>query len=309
MSSSAFNTIAFQAKTSFAEKWSSLLNRTLEYNGVGMQMVNKRYEGEIKRRGDVVHIQNIPDVGVTDYDPTTPMSYELLHTTDLQLLIDQAKMYAFRVEDITQALSSVEFAKGLLERARMGIDLERDTHIMNHFSDIPTGNLVNGGTTLELTKNNAYEVFVRIATILAGNNAVQSWRNDIYEPGTMVKNAKPYCVINPAVQGILLQSPQFIHPTNAGDSVLRRGSIGQIAGLDILVSTNVRTTDNKVNIMAGINDAIGFAGSVTGSEKLRSEDFFADLFRGLYCYGSKVLVPNGLAGAVVDVSAITGDIG
>lgn len=85
----------------------------------------------------------------------------------------------------------------------------------------------------------------------------------------------PYVVINPDVEAILIQSPDFIHATNAGDRVLREGSIGTIAGLDVLVSTNLPTTTGKVNIMAGINAAIAYAGNISKIEAMRDNKFSA----------------------------------
>lgn len=97
----------------------------------------------------------------------------------------------------------------------------------------------------------------------------------------------PYVVINPDVEAILIQSPDFIHATNAGDRVLREGSIGTIAGLDVLVSTNLPTTTGKVNIMAGINTAIAYAGNISKIEAMRDNKFFGDNVRGLYVYGKR----------------------
>ncbi len=54
----------------------------------------------------------------------------------------------------------------------------------------------------------------------------------------------------------MLQSPEFISAHNVADKTLREGSIGRIAGMDVLVSTNLTEVDGKYYILAGTNDAI-----------------------------------------------------
>ena len=63
------------------------------------------------------------------------------------------------------------------------------------------------------------------------------------------------------------------------------------------------TTTKKVNIMAGINEAIAYAGNISKVESMRDDKFFGDNVRGLYVYGKKVVLPKALAGMVVDVTA------
>ena len=157
---------------------------------------------------------------------------------------------------------------------------------------------------MSLTPENAYKCLVWLSKTLKNNNAVQQPNDKVFKSNQAGSGeAMPYVIINPDVEAVLLQSPDFIHATNAGDRVLREGSIGTIAGLDVLVSTNLPTVDNKVNIMAGINDAIAFAGNVTQVETIRDDKFFGNNIRGLYVYGKKVVLPKALAGITADVSA------
>ena len=171
---------------------------------------------------------------------------------------------------------------------------------MSAFSEIPEANKLSNIT---LTPSNAYKCLVWLSKTLKNNNAIQAKNDQVFKNNQAGGDAMPYVIINPDVEAILLQSPDFIHSTQAGDRVLREGSIGTIAGLDVLVSTNLPTTANKVNIMAGINDAIAYVGNVCKVESIRDDKFFGDNIRGLYVYGKKVVLPKALAGMTVDVSA------
>ena len=295
-------TMGKQAPGFIPEFWSKLLNKKLEKSGAGMKIVNKNYEGEIKNSGDTVHIQEVPGITVTPYDRTRALSYETPNGTSQALVIDQEKYFAFKVQDITKAQSNVSLADKFMEEAKKGIEIVKDSFILGKFSDIPNGNKLADVT---LTVSNAYAVFVNLARILKNNGAMQTIdaESKIFKTSNKTGEAMPYVVINPDVEAVLLQTPEFIHASDSGDKVLRNGSIGSIAGLDIMVSNNLPTAvDGKVNIMAGINDAITFASQVIKIETIRDTEGFNDLVRGLFVYGAKTVIPNALSGITVTVS-------
>lgn len=295
-------TMGKQAAVFIPEYWSKLLNKKLEKSGAGMKIVNRNYEGEIKNSGDTVHIQEVPGITVTPYDRTQALSYETPNGTSQALVVDQEKYFAFKVEDITKAQSNVSLADKFMEEAKKGIDIVKDSYILGKFADIPNGNKLADVT---LTTSNAYAVFVNLARILKNNGAMQTIdaESKIFKTSNKTGEAMPYVVINPDVEAVLLQTPEFIHASDSGDKVLRNGSIGSIAGLDIMVSNNLPTdVDGKVNIMAGINDAITFASKVIKIETIRDTQGFNDLVRGLYVYGAKTVIPNALSGVTVTVS-------
>ena len=301
-------TIGTQMPKIIPEVWSASLNKKLDKSGVGMKIVNKIYEKDIKNYGDTVHIGELGDVNVIDYeegDLSTGMTLQKVSSTDQVLKLDQQKAFNFFLSDVTQAQAKIkDLQKKFEKRAKIAVDTVKDTFILGAFADIPAANKLADVT---LTKDNAYDTFVELAKILKNNNAIQSDLDEISKDN-QADGSLPWVVINPDVEAILLKSPEFIHATEKGDKVLRKGSIGSIAGLDVLVSTNLPTTSYKVNVMAGINDAIAFAGNISKVEVIRNDMFFGDNVRGLYVYGKKVVLPNALAGVVMTVgSAPSGD--
>ena len=300
-------TLERQAAKLIPELWSLSLNKKLDKSGVGMKIVNKIYEKDIKNYGDTVHIGEIGDVTISDYSEDESdggVTYQRVDATSQDLKIDQSKSFGIFLSDITQKQSNIKDLQAKFEaRAKTAVDLVKDTFILSAFSEIPAENKKGTDTAITLTKDNAYQVLVWLAKTLKNNNAVQTKNDQVFKSNQAAGEAMPYVVINPDVEAILIQSPDFIHATNAGDRVLREGSIGTIAGLDVLVSTNLPTTTGKVNIMAGINAASAYAGNISKIEAMRDNKFFGDNVRGLYVYGKKVVLPKALAGVVVDVSA------
>ena len=86
------------------EVWSatllSVLERSLVY--AGAPCVNRNYEGDIAAYGDTVHIVSIADPTIVDYAKDTDLTVEVLTDSDQQLVIDQAKAFAFEIDDIAE---------------------------------------------------------------------------------------------------------------------------------------------------------------------------------------------------------------
>ena len=271
-----------------SEVWSQKLTALLDKSGVMMQCVTRNYEGEIKNSGDTVHIRTFGDVTVKDYSGS--ITYDDLTSPTDTLLIDQKKYFAFKVDDVSKAQSNIDIMAGYLERAKIAIDLAKDSFLLGKHVDVPVGNIV--GTDLApvaLTKDNIYTNFVAVAKALKKASAT-------------AKGQKPWIVINPDIEALLIQAPEFIQANQTGDKTLKEGSIGKIAGLEVLVCTNFTDTAGKYYVLAGTNDAVTFASQVVEIESLRLHDSFDTAVRGLYVYGAKTVQDDALAKLVCTVA-------
>ena len=274
-------TLKRQGAAIIPEVWSMTLNKTLDKSGVGMKIVNLIHEQDSCQYGDTVNIGELGDVTVADYsedESTGGVTYQRLDAKNQQLKLDQSKAFGIFISDITLRQTNQQNLMAKFEaRARTAIDLTKDTFILSAFSEIDENNKLDN---VVLTPENAYKCLVWLSKTLKNNNAIQVRNDQVFKMNQAgCGEAMPYVVINPDVEAILLQSPDFIHATQAGDRVLREGSIGTIAGLDVLVSTNLPTVSGKVNIMAGINDAIAYVGNVSQIEEIRDDKFFFFFFR------------------------------
>ena len=80
-------------------------------------VTNNSYFGEIANQGDVVRIQKEPDVTVNALQRHTTISVEKLDDTDFQLTIDKANYFAFKMDDIEEQFSHVDFVSLAADRA------------------------------------------------------------------------------------------------------------------------------------------------------------------------------------------------
>ena len=271
------------------EIWSQKLNTMLDKDCVMLQCVNRNYEGEIKNQGDKVKIITPAAVTISTLGSSN-ITYEALEPSSTSLVIDQKKFFAFKVDDVAQVQANSDIMEAHLRNDKKAIEEVQDAYLLAQHAYVPSGNVVGTeALPISLNKTTIYEKFVNLALCLKNSNAASA-------------DKRPWVVINPTIESYLLQSTEFINAHNVADETLREGAIGRIAGMDVLVSTNLTATDGKYYVLAGTNDAITFASQLAKIESLRDKDSFSDLVRGLYLYGAKTVQPNALAKMIVSAS-------
>jgi hypothetical protein len=258
--------------------WSARILAKLEKNLVFAQpgVVNRDYEGDIRADGDRVHIHSFNDLTVSSYTKnSTTISYENLTDSRVTLLIDQSKYFAFSIDDIDAAQMRPKLIDAASDRAAYQLAEVADSYIAGLYSGASTSGPDNTIETSQFTATNVYQKFVDLAVLMDQGNLPAEGR---------------YVVVPPWVKGLLLQNSTFV--TASQPSVVLNGQIGQIAGLNILVSNNVKTTGTSPvvsHMMAGHASALAYAEQIVNVEGLRLEGSFADAVRGLHLYGGKVL--------------------
>ena len=258
----------------------------LEKNCVMLQCVNRNWEGDIKNQGDTVKIITPAEVSVSTLTTDT-ITYSSLTPTSKDLVIDQRKFFAFKIDDVAKVQSNTNIMEAHLNNATKAIEEVQDSYLLGLHTDVPEANIVGSESSpITLSKTTIYENFVKLALALKNANAIHA--------GT-----RPWVVINPDIEAYLLQSTEFISAYKVADETLREGSIGRIAGMDVLVSTNLADVSSKYYVLAGTNEAITFASQLAKIESLRDKDSFSDLVRGLYLYGAKTVQPNALAKMII----------
>lgn len=268
------------------EIWSQKLNTMLEKDCVMLQCVNRNYEGDIKNQGDKVKIITPAKVSVSTLSDTS-LTYDELEPTSMDLVIDQKKFFAFKINDVATVQANTDIMEAHLANAKKAIEEVQDAYLLSQHAYVDAANIVGSNETpITLDKTTIYEQFVKLALALKNSDAVTGTK-------------RPWVVINPTIESYLLQSTEFIGAHNVADETLREGAIGRIAGMDVLVSTNLTATDGLYYVLAGTNDAITFASQLSKVESLRDKDSFSDLVRGLYLYGAKTVEPKAIAKMVI----------
>ena len=274
------------------EVMSKKMLRNLDANSVWKGLVNHNWEGEIKEAGDTVIINQYGDIAVKDYVIGTAIEYEHPEGENLILKVDQQKYFAFFIDKISRVQAKPELINGYFDRAKVAINLEKDTYLSTlAFAGIDAGNIEN---TTGLSKDTVYGYF----TALMGK---LRWANVIQSNGVGFDGKRPFAVVDPDVLGVILAAPENLKSTAEGDKTSREGTVVKFAGCDIKVSTNADKDSKKV--IVGTTEAITLADQITETQTVRDKDAIGGAYcSGLYVYGAKVVQPKALAGGTVTIA-------
>jgi hypothetical protein len=282
------------------ELWSGKLLEKFYGQSVFGEVCNTDYEGEIKQKGDKVIIRQVPDVSITDYEVGDTITYEDLVSTTKNLTIDHAKLFAFKLDNITKIQSDLKLFDAWTADAAEQMKKVIDAHVL---ATVYTGaaaanagatagkisgniNLGTAAASLAITKENILDWIVDMGTVLD--------EQDVPENGR-------FLIIPAALAGKIKKSDlKDASITGDGTSALRNGRLGEIDRFTLYTSNRVAVTSGKYNIIAGTNHAISFASQFTNVEHLEKlERTFGSAMRGLNVYGFAVLRPEALVHSVV----------
>ncbi|MGL4656376.1 MAG: P22 coat protein - protein 5 domain protein [Sarcina sp.] len=267
-------------KNFIPEVWSARMLANLDKKLVFGNCVNRDYEGEIKEQGDKVKVNRIGPVTISDYTGTLPAPEELT-STQVELVIDQAKAFNFKVDDIDAAQANVKLIDKGMERAAYGIADVIDTHIASFTSQ---AGLKVGSTAspVSITPANAYDGLVDLGVELDEANVTKQGR---------------FAVLPPWYLGALTKDPRFTKEYTILENGLVEGA--KVAGFTLWESNNVVKSGSNYSILAGTEMAIAYAGQVSTIEAYRPESSFADALKGLWVYGAAVFEPNAICQFIV----------
>ena len=111
------------------------LRKTAVVNAI----TNNSYFGEIANQGDTVRIQKEPDVTVNALQRHTGISVEKLDDQDFSLTIDKANYFAFKMDDIEEQFSHVDFVRMASDRAAYKMADAMDEECLGYLSGYTGG--------------------------------------------------------------------------------------------------------------------------------------------------------------------------
>lgn len=258
------------------------LEKTLIYGQP--QVVNRDYEGEISEYGDRVYIHGIGEIAVADYSrDVTTVNYQLLDDSRTELVINQSKYFAFRVDDLDKAQQKPKVIDAASQKATNTLAGVADRHLAGLYTGAGLVIDDGAGASVQLTAANVYSFAVRASVMMDEANVPAEGR---------------YMIVPPWVAGLMLMDDKFL--LKADPKQILNGQVAQAAGFSILKSNNVPMTPGVApapdvwHITAGTSAAISYAEQIGKTEGLRLQDSFSDAVRGLHLYGAKVMQPKAL---------------
>jgi hypothetical protein len=289
--------------TFIPEVWSGKLVEKFYDATVFGEIANTDYEGEITSMGDKVKIRTVPNITVRTYKKGGSLVYENPESANVELNVDQAKYFGFKVDDIDKFQSDLPLMDKWAADGGEQMKIAIDTDILG--AVYPLAAAANKGATAG-RKSASYNLgatgspfVVTVANVLELITAVAAVGDEQNWPET------GRWMVIPAWMRWVLMNSDLKNASLAGDesSILRNGRIGMVDRFMIYVSNNVASVVDGAftayHVVAGHISGLTFASQMTQMETLKAESTFGNIVRGLNVYGYQVVKPESIADVYV----------
>ena len=248
-------------------------------------ITNTDYAGEIENYGDTVNIIKEPTISVSSYTRGGQINIQNLADDQLQLVVDQANAFAFKVDDIEERQSHVNWESLATSSGAYAL---KDSYDENVIAAMVSG----AGTTVGSD----------------GSGTDTGFGTSEEDPANILANAakRLHGADVPTDNRWFLGTPEFYEQlgnssaklmdasvTGDSKSPLRNGNVleGRVNGFKLYMTNNfaASTTSNYYKVLYGHMSSTATANAIAKTEVVRDPDSFADIVRGLHVFGRKVL--------------------
>jgi len=289
---------------------------------VAEDITNTDYTGEIENFGDTVNIIKEPTLTVSAYTRGSVVNAQDLADDQITLTVDQANAFAFKIDDIEERHSHVNFEALATSSGAFALKRKFDANILQAMSDgagiagADDASLSGGLTTTNSALGTA-SAPINVETNDAGINLMLLMARVLDDQSVPEENR--WFVAPPIFYEKMFQAGNKmaeVQVTGDGSSNLRNGlaTPGTLAGFTCYKSTALNSTsgtdqvtlsglatDASENIvLAGHISSTSTASHIAKTEVVRSTESFSDVVRGLHVFGRKVLRPEGLVRGIID---------
>jgi hypothetical protein len=295
------------------------------------EITNSDYFGEISAQGDTVQIIKEPEISVQAYTRGTTVTAQDLDDEDFQLTIDKANYFAFKMDDIEEAHSHVNFMQLATDRAAYRLKDQYDQDVLGYLCGFKQSALHGSPDTANTTVNGSKSVI--ITTSSAGDHSIPLTARMPGATSLPTATASPAMVVARMARLLdqqqvdtdgrwLVVDPVFMELLRDEDSRFMNADFGESGGLRnglvinsfhgfrMYVSSNLPavgtgpgtsgSSNQNANfgvIVGGHDSAVATAEQINKTESYRDPDSFSDIVRGMHLYGRKILRPEGIVTA------------
>ena len=121
--------------------YSQKVQQAFRKTSVVESITNSDYFGEIANYGDTVKIIKEPEITVKEYARGTQITPQDLDDEDFSLVVDKANYFAFKVDDIEEAHSHVNFESLASDRAGYRLRDQHDQEVLGYLSGFKQGTI------------------------------------------------------------------------------------------------------------------------------------------------------------------------
>ena len=289
---------------------------------VAEDITNTDYTGEIENFGDTVNIIKEPTLTVSAYTRGSVVNPQDLADDQVTMTVDQANAFAFKIDDIEERHSHVNFEALATSSGAFALKRKFDANILQAMSDgagIAGADdaSLSGGLTTTNTALGTASAPINVETDDAGINLMLLMARVLDDQSVPEENR--WFVAPPIFYEKMFQAGNKmaeVQVTGDASSNLRNGlatpgtlagfrcykstALNSTAGTDQVTLSGVATDASENVILAGHISSTSTASHIAKTEVVRSTESFSDVVRGLHVFGRKVLRPESIVRGVID---------
>ena len=267
------------AVTNFIQTiWSKKIQDDLELKCKLVDNCLRDYEGDCKFARSV-KILGVGEPTISEYNGTSPLSYEAMSDRGQTLTIDQQYSFSFLVDDIDKAQSVQGLAEKYQEKAVHGLAVKRDAYVASLIKGA-----ANATTASALSREGVKEAI---------DEAIVALRERNFDEEGVIE-------ITPAVYNLFKN--ELITLSTNNPEYIKKGIVGMYDDFKVIMSNGLAKDGDYAYCCVRGKKAIAFAGQINEVEAGRHQDYFADYIRGLDTFGAKVIDENRIQVVKVPVA-------
>ena len=289
---------------------------------VAEDITNTDYTGEIENFGDTVNIIKEPTITVSQYTRGSVVNTQNLADDQITLTVDQANAFAFKIDDIEERQSHINFEALATSSGAFSLKRKYDANVLQAISDgagiagADDASLSGGLTTTNTSLGTAsspinveaddagINLMLLMARVLDDQSVPEENRwfvappifyEKMFQAGNKIAEVQ---VTGDASSN--LRNGLATPGTLAGFSCYKSTALNSTAGTDQVTLSGVATDASENVILAGHISSTATASHIAKTEVVRSTESFSDVVRGLHVFGRKVLRPEAIVRGVID---------
>ena len=273
-------------------------------------ITNTDYAGEIENFGDTVNIVKEPSITVNDYARGQTVNTQTLADDRLQLTVDQGSYFAFKVDDIEERQSHVNWEALATSSGAYSLKKNYDYNVLKYIYDNAATSAANTGTDGSPIDGDAgndtlADVISAAKTVLDANDVPEENRWFVAPPAY-------YKQLRKAAAKVMDQSIM----ADGGASSMRNGMVTDkpLFGFKLYTTNSIAVSSgaassktfgsagsNEYAFLYGHQGAVATANHIAKTELIRDPDSFSDIVRGLHVFGRKILRTDATYSGVITV--------
>ena len=259
-------------------------------------ITNTDYAGEIENFGDTVNIIKEPTITVSAYSRGAVVDTQDIVDDQIQLVVDQANAFSFKVDDIEERHSHVNFESIATSSGAYALKNEYDKNVIAAM--VAGVSSSSPDHLLGADSGSGQDQDVGFGSSEVDPVDTISKHNRLLNAADVPEENRWFLAGPEFVEQLGQANSKLMSDTTGNATPLRNGKVlsGKIMNMDVYMTNNfaASSTSNFFKVLGGHMSSTATANHIAKIEVIRHPESFSDVVRGLHVFGRKVLSDNAL---------------